>query len=196
MLLFEFDAWWGGKEVFEQIYWVLALPSSLIFTVMLVLTFLGGDLEDGGGADSDIDADDGIGFQFFTLKNLVGFFTVFAWTGLACIDSGLGIPTTVIISVICGMVIMAIMASLFYMMGKLVGSGTLNIDNAIGGVGEVYLPIGKNKSGFGKVQISIQGGLRTLQAMTEDDEDLPVGTIVDVQKVINNQILVVVKSSK
>jgi len=190
MLLFEFSAWWGEKEVFEQIYWMFAFPSSLIFAIMLVMTFLVGDFDDGG------DADDGIGFQFFTLKNLVGFFTVFAWTGLACIDSGLNNTATILISFASGIVMMIIMGTLFYMMGKLVGSGTLDLNNAIGGIGEVYLPIGKNKSGFGQIQISIQGGLRTLQAMTEDDEDLPVGTIVDVKKVINNQILVVVKSSK
>ena len=182
-------------KTIEQIYWIFALPSSLIFLVILVLTFMGGDLDDAGGVDADINADEGIGFQFFTLKNLVGFFTVFSWIGLACIDSDMSIGMTFVISFVSGLLMMVVMASLFMLMGKLVDSGTMNINNAIGGVGEVYLPIGGNKGNFGKVQITIQGALRTIQAMTEGEEDLSVGTIVEVKDVINNNILVVSKSS-
>ena len=111
MLLSDFSAWWGQMETIEQIYWIFAMPSSLIFVIMLILTFVGGDLDDSGDVDTDIEADHGIGFQFFTLKNLVGFFTVFAWVGLACIDSEMSIAMTIILSVASGILMMFIMAS-------------------------------------------------------------------------------------
>ncbi len=46
----------------------------------------------------EIDAYGDIGFQFFTIKNLVVFFTLFGWTGLACLDSGLSLPVTLVAS--------------------------------------------------------------------------------------------------
>lgn len=196
MILLDFNTWWSELQTIEQIYWAFAIPSSLVFLITLVLTFVGGDVDDAASADADIDGDHGIGFQFFTLKNLIGFFTVFSWVGLACLDSGLSIGLTTFISFICGVVMMFLMAGLFYLMGKMVDSGTMNLQNAIGGIGEVYLPIGKNKSSFGKIQINIQGAMRTMQAMTPEDEDLPVGSIVEVKDVINDSILVVVKSTK
>ena len=194
MVLLDFNSWWTTLNTLEQIYWIFAIPSSLAFLIILIMTFAAGDFDDSGAVDSEIDSDHGIGFQFFTLKNLVGFFTVFSWVGLACIDSGLGTSLTIIISVISGTLMMVLMGLLFYFMGKLVDSGTMDIRNAVGQVGEVYLTIGGNESRFGQVQINIQGSMRTLQAMTDEKEDIPVGTIVRVKRIVNDSILMVTKS--
>ena len=69
----------------------------------------------------------------------------------------------------------------------------MKISNTIGRTGEVYLPIKANNGGFGKIQISVQGSVHELQAMTMDDEDLPGGTIVFVERIIDNHILVVTR---
>ena len=61
----------------------------------------GGD--DFDGVDSEMDADVGIGFQFITFKNLVGFFTIFGWIGIACINAGFSKPLSVIIALVCGL---------------------------------------------------------------------------------------------
>jgi len=193
-MLLDFNSWWAGVETFERIYWLIAFPSSLFFLVILVTTFIAGDIDgEVGGVDADIEGDDGIGFQFFMLKNLVGFFTIFAWSGIASIDVGNGTLVTVIISSFCGMAMMVVMASIFHFMGKLSDDGTLSLRNAIGGVGEVYLTIQPKRSGFGKVQINVQGTLRTLQAMTDDDYELKSGSVVRVVAIVNNQFLLVTK---
>ncbi len=192
----DLGAWWAEMSTLEHIYWLFAIPSSVIFIGQMIMTFIMGDVDgDAGGADADVDADAGIGFQFFTIKNLIGFFTIFAWTGLACIDGGLSTAMTIIVSVIAGLSMMAIMASIFFFMSKLTDSGTLNMNNAIGGVGEVYLTIPANREGFGKVHIKIQGSLRELEAMTDDDEPIKNPTIVSVLEVINDSILLVTRSS-
>ena len=194
-----FSNWWSGLSFFEQIYWVIAIPATLIFLLQLVLTFVGAD-DHGHDFDHDtsIDHDSGIGFHFITLKNLIAFFTVFAWSGLACIDgftddkgafSNHGI--TIFISIICGLLMMLIMASIYYFMSKLSHSGTLVINNAIGQIGDVYITIPAKKSGVGKVQVKVQGSLRTLDAMTTDAEAIKTGSIIEVVDIVGDNILLV-----
>lgn len=180
--------WFEALGSFEQIYWIVAIPATLILFIIVITTFIGGDVD----TDVDTDMDDGgAGFQFFTFKNMVGFFTVFGWIGIGCLRSDLGTGLTLLISVVAGILMMLAMSSLFYMMSKMVEEGTMKMSNAIGRLGEVYLPIQAKKGGFGKVQIKIQGSLHELQALTNDDEDLEVGKVVKVIDVIDNSILLV-----
>lgn len=182
--------WFGSLEFFEKIYWLIAIPASLVFVFILISTFVGGDV-DGGDMEADGNETGEIGFQFFTFKNMVGFFTIFAWIGLACINSGFSNSMSIIISFICGLLMMVAMATLFYFLTKLVEDGTMHLSNAIGRTGQVYLPIKAAKGGFGKVQINIQGSIHEIKAMTNVDEDLVVGTIVQVEKVIDGNIILV-----
>lgn len=186
----DFTTWWEGLNLSLKIYWALAIPFTLFFLLQLVLSFMGGDVPD-DTPDAEVEADTGIAFQFFTLKNLVAFFSIFGWTGIACIDSGLSETTSLIIALVAGLIMMTIMASVFYFLGKANADGTLKMKNALGGVGEVYMTIKSKRGGIGKVQIKIQNSLRTLDAMTDDDQDIPTGKIITVKQVINDSILVV-----
>jgi len=178
-------------------YWIIALLGSLIFVIIMILTFIGADgAEDLGDIDSDLDADTGIGFQFITFKNLVGFFTIFGWIGIASINSGFSKPITVVLSFICGLIMMLIMAAMFFSMRKLSDSGTLDYRNAINAIGEVYLPIGANRSKMGKVQIRVQSSLRELEALSDSLTDLTSGTIIKVIDVTHNDILIVDRTQK
>lgn len=183
--------WFSNLILFDKIYWSIALVASLIFLITISLSFIGGDTGDFGDVDADIDGDTGIGFQFITFKNLVGFFTIFGWSGIACIDAGLSKPITIVISVICGFIMMAIMGAMFYYMQKLNHSGTLNFKNAIGAVGEVYLTVGANRSKIGKAHVRIQGALRELEALTDAETELKSGTVIRVKNVTENGILII-----
>ncbi|WP_418602205.1 hypothetical protein [Hwangdonia sp.] len=184
--------WFSNLDLLLKIYWLIAIISSLVFTIVIILAFTGGDTDE----FEDLDADTGIGFQFITFKNLVGFFTIFGWSGIACIEAGLSKPLTVIISLLSGMVMMVIMAAMFYFMRKLTDSGTLNYKNAIDAIGEVYLTIGANRSKMGKVSIQVQGSLRELDALTDSFTPLKSGTIIKVVDVTNNGILIVDQTIK
>ncbi|MEL6812355.1 MAG: hypothetical protein AAFP76_13575 [Bacteroidota bacterium] len=185
--------WFSALSTFEKVYWVTALVSSAIFLVLLVLTFIGGEVDDIGDVDAEVDGDSGIGFQFLSFKNLMGFFTIFGWTGIACMAEGMSKGMTIAISVACGLMMMLAMASLFYYLSKLTHSGSLKLKNALNGVGEVYLTIGANRSRIGKVQITVQGALRELEALTDEDTDLKQGDVVTVTQVTQNGILIVNK---
>lgn len=187
------NEWFAAFEPFEKVYWSIALIASAIFIVLIILIFVGGELDDTGDVDSDIEGDTGIHFQFLSFKNLIGFFTLFGWSGIACIGEGLSKGMTILISTICGLLMMAIMASLFYYLGKLNSSGSLKIENALNQIGEVYLTIGANRSRIGKVHINIQGGMRELDALTDEPSDLHQGDIVTVAQVTGTGILIVNK---
>jgi len=193
-MISDFSGWWSALELLEKIYWGIAIPFTFFFFLQLLLTFFVGDILDDGGADMDVETDDGIGFQFLTLKNLVAFFTIFAWSGIACIDSGLSNTIAIIISFISGVAMMGVMAAIFYFLGKATESGTLQMKNAIGAVGEVYMEVKSKRGNIGKVQVQVQGTLRTLEALTEDNEDLTQGTVINVTGVANNNILIITKS--
>ena len=186
-----------GMSTLEQTYWIIALLSGLVFLFIFITTFIGGGDTDMEADANDFEADDGgVGFQFFTFKGIVAFFTIFGWSGVTCIDNGLTTTATLLISTFAGFIMMVLTSSLFYWMHKMAESGTLKIKNAIGVVCEVYLPIGAQRSTIGKVQIKVQGSLRELDAVTDSEEKLASGTIVKVTEVISTEILLVEKLSK
>jgi hypothetical protein len=192
MLLSISDSW-QTMEFLEKLYWCFAVPFSLLFLIQIIITFFAGDMdsvEAEGDADAAIDDDTGIDFQFLTLKNLVAFFTIFGWTGIACVSGGMNTLPTIFISIASGLVMMTIMASIAYFMGKLVDDGTLNLKNAKGKLGSVYLRIPAKRRGTGKVQVKVQG-LQTLDAITDNEEDIMTGALVEITDVINDNILLV-----
>ena len=65
----------------------------------------------------------------------------------------------------------------------------MQIKNAVGQKAEVYLTIPANRSGTGKVNINLDGTLRELEAIS--DEEIKTGSIVTVCEILNNSILIV-----
>lgn len=193
-MLLSINSWWSSMDTLQQIFWAFALPFSAVFLIQLIMTLIGaggdGDMGASGDADLDVDTDAGIGFQFISLKNFIAFFTIFGWTGIACIRSDLGTGMSIFMAIIAGMLMMLLMATLFYLMGKLTESGNTKIETAIGKTGSVYLRIPAAKSGVGKIQINVQG-LKTLDAMTTNAEDIKSGSLVKVVGVESGDVLMV-----
>ena len=186
---------WSEIGILEQIFWIITIPATVIFLVLLVLTIFGSDADI--DVDTDVDADisdgDSIPFQFLSLKNIVAFFTVFGWSGIGFIHAEMTPWLVILLAVLCGLLMMTLMATLFYLMSKLAENGTLNMKNAIGKLGEVYLIVPAKRRGMGKVQLSIQGAVRTLDAITDDSENIPTSSIIEVTNVVDDQILLVKK---
>jgi membrane protein implicated in regulation of membrane protease activity len=191
---------WSQISIFEQIFWVITIPATVFFLILLTLTIIGGETDSGAEVNTDVDGSladgDSIPFQFLSLKNIVAFFAVFGWSGIGFINAGLPSWLVILLAFICGFLMMLLMASLFYFMSKLAENGTLNMKNAIGKLGEVYLVIPANRGGMGKVQLNVQGSLRTLDALTDEDSTIPTNSIIEVLDVIDEQILLVKKQGK
>ncbi|MFA5971732.1 MAG: hypothetical protein WC780_05235 [Lentimicrobiaceae bacterium] len=200
------QTWWDALTAIEKILWFIAVPFSVIFILQMILSFtgIGGGATDPGaeftGIQTDMAAghdishsneDAGPGFSFFTIRNFIAFFTVFSWSGLAFNNAGLGIALTVILSVVMGVVAMLLISSLFYFTSKMTDSGNVSVKNAIGATGKVYIPIKANKGNVGKVQVTFQGSIRELQAITLLDKDLSTNTIIKVTGLADENILIV-----
>ncbi|MCI2230272.1 hypothetical protein MC378_13925 [Polaribacter sp. MSW13] len=183
--------WYSALSSFEKTYWIITGISTVFFLFVLISTFIGADTDDIGDVDVEIEADTGAGFQFFTLKNLVAFFTIFGWSGIASIEASNSKSLTIIISIFCGLLMMFVMAAMFYYISKLTSSGTLKMKNALNAIGEVYLTVGAKRSKIGKVQVKVQGALRELEALTDYEEDLTQGNVIKVIEVTNNGILII-----
>ena len=187
----DLNAWWAGLSFSVKFYWILAIPFTLFFLLQLLLSFFGGGDVPDDTPDAEVEADTGIGFQFFTLKNLIAFFTIFSWTGIACIDAGFAENTAAIIAFVAGLIMMLIMASLFYFLAKASGDGTMKFEKAIGKSGQVYLTIAAKRGSVGQVQIKVQGSLRTLDALTDDEQNITTGSMVVVKDIVNENVLLV-----
>jgi len=186
------NVWWEGLSLSLKIYWGFALPFTLFFALQLIVSFFGGESDhDSANPDTDISHDGGAPFQFFTLKNMITFFTIFGWAGIAALELGLGEGGALVAAIVSGLLMMTIMATLFYVLSKATASGTMKFENAVGAAGQVYLTISGKRSGTGQVQVKVQGSLRTLEAMTDDEQDIPTGRMITVKSIINDRILLV-----
>ncbi|MEL7585661.1 MAG: hypothetical protein AAGU19_03030 [Prolixibacteraceae bacterium] len=187
---------WQDLSLLEQIYWMVAVPSTLIFLVLLVMTIFGADVgaDVETGFDTSLADGDSISFQFLSLKNIVAFFTMFGWSGLGFYHAGLSVWMVILLSSLCGFLMMVAMAALFYFMSKLAETGTLKMQNAVGKAGEVYLTIPAGRKGMGKVQLIVQESLQTLDAVTDDPEPISTSSLIEVIDLVGDQILLVRKA--
>lgn len=195
MLLSIFPVW-SELDMMAMVYWMITVPATLIFLFLLLISIFGSDVDSDvpTGIDHSFTDGDGIPFQFLSLKNIVGFFTMFGWSGLGLISAGMAPIMVILLSFLCGLAMMLAMATLFYFMSKLAETGNMNMRNAIGHTGEVYLTIPGKRAGIGKVQINVQGTLQTLDAITDEQEAISNTSLIQVLDVIDNQILLVRKS--
>jgi hypothetical protein len=106
------------------------------------------------------------------------------------------IITSILVSTGAGVLMMLAMATVFYLMGKLTESGNLNLKNAVGSIAEVYLVVPENRKSLGKVQLKVQGVFKTLDAITDEEEPIKTGALVNVIDVTTNDILIVETSKK
>jgi membrane protein implicated in regulation of membrane protease activity len=191
-MFLDISSWWQSMAAFEKILWAIAIVFSALFIVQAIVSAGSGDEGTAhGDADHYIGDDPGIGYQFFTIKNFIAFFTMFGWVGIAAYKGGLGPGITLVAALVGGIAMIVIMALLFRNVSRLRHSGTLDINNALNVVGEAYLFIPARRSGTGKVHIKVQGSLRELQALTDDISDIPSGKLVKVTGVLNEKILLV-----
>lgn len=199
------NEWWAEIPNFERIFWFLAIPSSVVSLLQLILEFIGigGDSMDADmDVDADVDADvgdtdssghhAGSDLRIFTVRGFIIFFTLFGWAGIAFVRTG--IPTIIVIAVafLIGFMAMVLVAWLFKTLHNLGESGTTEIVNAIGHRGTVYFTIPAGGQTAGQIQITFQGSFHTLDAITYESEEIKTGTNVKVTEVLEDGILVVV----
>lgn len=192
---------WNSLNPFMKVIWSITLIASLIFIIQTIMTFVGADTGADGDFDASFDTDVDIadvdaavgsgGSNLYTFRNFVNFFLGFGWTAVLLNDSIKSRGLLLLFSVLVGIAFVAMVMYLFKWLYSMQQTGNINVyKTAVGCTGTVYLTIPAERSGEGKVQITIQGAVREYNALTEGDA-LPTGTPIKVVEVINPSTLLV-----
>lgn len=178
--------WFESLSTSEKIYFIIAVVASILLVIQIVLMLfsLGGasDMDFDGdfdGVDGDMDADGGL--SFFTIKGMTAFFALGGWCGFA---AAMGLPgniwAPILIAVATGTV--ALLGVGFAMRGiaRMQCSGNIVKHKLVGQSATVYVSIPEGRKGRGKIVLTAQDTYLEIDAMTDDEERIPVDTRVKI----------------
>lgn len=191
--------WYNVLDPTLRVYWGVAIFSSVIFVIQMLMSFIG--IGDMGDSDVDMDFDGGDGdalddagaMHLLSIRNIVYFLLGFGWAGVSLWNT---IPNRILLAIVAvavGLCFVGIFLFLFRQMMRLQHNGAFDIQDSIGKVCDVYVRIPANGQGLGKVQISLNGSVQELSARTDSDQMIPSGTKVRVLQIIDRNVLVVEK---
>ncbi|MBM6917691.1 hypothetical protein [Intestinimonas butyriciproducens] len=202
--------WWNSLDALQHFFAYVAIPATLILCIQTILLLFGlgagGDgeldsdtsgLDTGDGTAPDLDAPDtdvpdswdgesghdlahDPGLRIFTIRGLVAFFSVFGWAGLALSRSGVPGGVSTLIAFLLGLGAMVVLALMLRGALGLQSDGTMNLKNALGLCGTVYLTVPPRRQGTGKITLVLQGQLGEFEALTDEPEPLKTGQSVQV----------------
>ncbi|MBD3167362.1 hypothetical protein GF324_12245, partial [bacterium] len=137
---------WAMLDIFEKVFWYIAIPASVLGILSVLLTLLGGDI----GADVEADALDG-GLGYFSFKSIIMFFAAFGWVGIIAARAGLPRFWVVVLALLAGVIAGLLFALMFRAMRNLSENANItSLESTIGEYGKVYLPIPAERGGIGK----------------------------------------------
>lgn len=187
--------WFSALTGLQQAFAMAAVVGSIVFVFQLVLMLIGA-----GGADADgpgmevshdvAHADSDVAFKILSIQGATAFVMVFGFAGFAMTrGSGFGPLPSLAVAFVAGFAAMWLVGKTFAVFRKMQSSGTLDLKNAVGESGRVYL--GVKPDAPGKVEVAVQGRLQIFDAVSEAGEQLPTDTRVVVVRVENQNVMVV-----
>lgn len=183
--------WYMQLDGSEQTFWTIALIASGIFLVQAILTMIGMDVH----ADMDVDIPDGDtmdtggAVSLFSIRSLVNFFVGFGWAGVTFVNNGMPIWLVYVISIAVGLAFAYLYIFMRKRLMKLEHNGAFKIADCEGLEADVYLRIPAQRTGRGKVQVSVNGSVLELDAVTEGDA-LASGTRIKIVAVEGTIVVV------
>ena len=194
-----------GLSGIELIYWGSVIIGGTLFILRLLLMLIGGGMDQGdfdaeiaGDFDADgitdldeVVVDSDFGFKLLSLQGLTAFFMIFGLVGLALLETNLADILTVLGGGAAGLLAVLVVSVIFWQMKRLQSEGTLNINNAVGKRGTVYMNI--PKKGTGQVLVSVQGSMRVFDAASMDGLAIKSGEAIIVTALLDNKTLIVEK---
>ena len=184
--------WFNSLEPTLKIYWGMALVASIFFVIQTILSFFGGDVFDDVDVDFDSDSHSVGVSHFFSVRNLVNFLLGAGWGGVCFYSTISSKAWLAVVAVLFGIIFVLIFFGLVKILLKLSKDNTFRFEETLGKIADVYLSIPENRSGKGKIQISVRGSFHELDAITAG-EKITTGNKVKVIEIIDNQAVLVEK---
>lgn len=203
---------WNGLILGQKIFLCIAVPSTMLLIIQIIMMLVGlgghGDADTGDGADldgdgvpdTDADGDAGLdsdtpdsGLSVFSFRGIVSMLCIMGWSGFGLLDPGTGLPVWAGIAISAALGILTLIGVAFAMkaISRLQQSGNLDMRNAVGKVGQVYLTVPAGGRAAGKVNLTVQEQLREFPAVTTGNTELKTGAYVRVVAFAENGTLVV-----
>jgi len=177
--------WFGMDDLFgfDLVFGISALVGGLLFLLWFVLMMVGGVVGDIGEGLFDIQiGDTDLSFKALTFQGLSAFLMMFGLIGLMISEMDAGKTLSILGGLGAGLASMWMVAKLFDTFKQLESEGNFDINNAVGESGIVYLRI--PAEGTGQVQITIQGAMRTMDAISAEGVRLPTNTFIEVVGIV------------
>lgn len=186
---FNMIEYWQTLDSAHKTFVGIGAISSLILSIQMLFVMIGGGLDI---PDAEIaDTGEGGATGIFSIRTIGAFFTGFGWAGAAMLDAGYGTGAATFVATVTGSIFLASVIYLMIYLHSLRQEGTLNYTNAIGQVGSIYLPIPPNRKGIGQVEVMVQGRLRIVKAVTDNDKKIANRVAVRVTETIDEQTILV-----
>ena len=188
--------WWNELLLIQQIFALIALPSTLLIVIQTILMLIGIGGDGGAEVDADVDIDDGIevpddGLAIFSVRGVTSMLCITGWVAVALLETSLPQGVSIAIAIACGVATLIGMAYLMRAVYRLQSSGNIDIENCVGKIGEVYIPIPSAGNGSGKVNLTVQEKFSEFTAITTAGDELKTGAFVRVVAVSQSGVLVV-----
>jgi hypothetical protein len=181
--------YWLNLAPAERTFTGIGVFSSLILTIQMGMVMLGGavDMPEAEIADTGEGGASGI----FSIRTIGAFFAGFGWAGAAMLQAGHSTGAATFVATLSGSAFLGVVIYLMSYLHSLRQEGTLDYTNAIGNVGNVYLPIPPKRKGMGQVEVMVQGRLRIVQALSDSDKKIGNRVAVRVTETIDEQTILV-----
>lgn len=198
--------WFIALSAVEKVFLFCVGVGGMLFLLRLALMLVGV-----GETDTDVDAHVDVGahvdadvhdagdvsasdfsFKILSFQGLTAFFTMFGLIGLAMMrNSGLAAAWAILGGTVAGLLAVWVISWFFSFFKKMQHSGTMNLRNAIGQEGKIYLTVPAGEPG--KVEVRFQGRQAILAAVNEGEGEIPTDSRVTVVDVVSGNVLVVKK---
>lgn len=180
----------------HTVFVAAALGGSLLMVIQVVLALIGG----GGDADvtpeshdfhvepADAAHDGAHGAGGLSFRTVVAFIAFFGVGGWAASNAGLAGWASVLIALASGSIAFFTVGLIMTQLSRLRSEGNLDIRNALGVEGRVYLTVPAERSGTGSVTVPIQARTMQYKAITRGRE-IKTGALCKVVAVASSDTL-------
>ena len=177
------------------VFQICAVFGSVVMILQVIATAFGLDGEhDIGDIGDDLEMGDELVdahhdattfFGIVSFRSVMAAVAFFGIGGLIADSAGLPQLISIGFAIGLGMIMMVVVGWIMRTMSQLKSDGTVNINNAIGTIGTVYLTIPAANSGSGKVTISVQNRTMEYQAVTTEEEAISTGARVEICNIVD-----------
>lgn len=189
----------------SDVYLVCAVVGGTLLVLQTVLTAIGGghgdadghlggdlahDVPHGVGPDADAhghaghDGSEGLFVKWLSFRTIVACLTFFGLAGLAAQHAGVSDAAGLGIALVAGTAAIVAVALLMATLSRLQSGGNLDLRNAVGRVGKVYLRVPPKGEGHGKVSVEVQGRFAEVVAVSAGPS-IPTGADVRVVALVS-----------